>query len=295
MASCTKVVATTSAVMKLLEMGKLRLFDTVSTFLPDYQNTDITIFDLMTHTSGLPEALAGCWTMNREQIIDGVMKLEKKYPKNSEIAYSDAGYLTLGLVVEKISGMDLNEFTKKYIFEPLEMFDTHFLPTDVKRCAPTEDRGEFIDRGYVHDEMAHNMGGIAGHAGLFSTVKDINHFIEMVLNGGTYKGKKVFDKRTIDLLFVPQVEMKTGVCIEPDIRGLGWIIKSRNPSCGDYPSKETILHTGFTGTNIFIDRANGVGFVMLSNRVHPTRKNLKLMPFRSRISNYIYTHLDLFK
>lgn len=295
MASCSKVISTTSCLFKLLEMGKIRLYDYVSLYLPDFKNTDITIWDLMTHTSGLPEGLAGAWGFNKQEIYDGIMNIEKKYEKNSGIHYSDVGYLTLGLVVEKVSGMGLDEFAKKYIFEPLEMKDSGYNPKFDKRIAPTEERENGkIDLGYVHDEMAHNFLGVAGHAGLFSTVKDISHFIEMVLNDGMYKGKKIFDKKTIDLMYTPQVEEHIGVGIETDRRALGWIVKGKNSSCGDYASKNTILHTGFTGTNVFIDRDNKVGFVMLSNRVHPTRKNTLIIPFRSRVANYVMTHLEEF-
>ena len=295
MASCSKVVSTTSCLFKLLEMGKIRLYDFISLYLKDFKNTDITIWDLMTHTSGLPEGLKGSHTMNKDEIFNAIMNIEKKYEKNSGIHYSDVGYATLGYLVEKVSGMSLDKFAKKYIFEPLEMVDTCYNPNFVKRCAPTEERENGkIDRGYVHDEMAHNMEGVAGHAGLFSTVKDISHFMEMILNDGIYKGKRVFDKKTIDLMYTPQVEEKIGVGIETDKRGLGWIVKGKNSSCGDYASSETILHTGFTGTNIFIDRVNKVGFVMLSNRVHPTRANTLVIPFRARIANYVMTHLDEF-
>ena len=296
MASCSKVLSTTSCLFKLLEMGKIRLYDFISLYLPDFKNTDITIWDLMTHTSGLPEGLVGAWNFNRDEIYNGIMNIEKKYEKNSGIHYSDVGYLTLGLLVEKVSGMGLDEFAKKYIFDPLEMYDTGYNPKFSDRIAPTElrDNGK-VDLGYVHDEMAHNFGGVAGHAGLFSTVKDISHFIQMILNDGMYNGKKIFDKKTIDLMYVPQVEEKVGVGIETDRRALGWIVKGKNSSCGDYASPNTILHTGFTGTNIFIDRDNKVGFVMLSNRVHPTRKNTLVIPFRCRIANYIMTHLEEFR
>lgn len=295
MASCSKVLSTTSCLFKLLEGGKVRLYDYVSLYLPDFKNTDITIWDLMTHTSGLPEGLVGAWTMTRDEIYNGIMNIEKKYEKNSGIHYSDVGYLTLGLLIEKVSGMSLDKFAKINIFDPLEMYDTCYNPTNTGRIAPTEERENGkIDLGYVHDEMAHNFGGVAGHAGLFSTVKDISHFIEMVLNDGVYKGKKIFDKKTIDLMYKPQVEEKYGCGIETDRRALGWIVKGKNSSCGDYASDNTILHTGFTGTNVFIDRDNKVGFVMLANRVHPTRKNTLIIPFRSRVANFVMTHLEEF-
>ena len=301
MASCSKVVSTTSCIFKLVEMGKIRLYDYVCLYLPEFKHKDITIWDLMTHTSGLPEGLSGAWTMGRDDIINGIMNVEKKFEKNTTIHYSDIGFVLLGLIVERVSNMSLDEFANEYIFSKLDMIDTKYIRVnenneiDIKRYAPTEIRENGkIDRGYVHDEMAYNMNGVAGHAGLFSTVKDLSNFIEMILNDGVYNNKKIFDKKTIDLMFTPQVEEKVGIGIETDKRGLGWIVKGKNSCCGDLASSETILHTGFTGTNIFIDRKNKVGFVMLSNRVHPTRKNTLIIPFRSRIANYVMAHLEEF-
>ncbi len=295
MASCSKVISTTTSIMLLMERGMIKLYDLVSTYLPDYKETDITIWDLLTHTSGLPEALAGCWTMNKEQIIDGIIHLEKKYPKNSGIHYSDAGFLTLGLIVKEVSGMPLDEFAYENIYKPLGMVDTGYNPTKVDRCAPTEDRGEHIDLGYVHDEMAKNVGGVAGHAGLFSTVKDLSKFCQMILNGGTYNGKKIMDKKTVDLLFVPQVREQIGISLDYNMRCLGWIPKNENCCGGDLISNRSIMHTGFTGTSVVIDKDNEFAFVMLSNRVHPTRKNTKIISFRPRITNYICSHLEEFR
>ena len=110
-----------------------------------------------------------------------------------------------------------------------------------------------------------------------------------------YKGKKFLDKKTIDMLFKPQVREQIGISLDYEMRGLGWIVKNRNCCAGDLVSDETIMHTGFTGTNIFIDRANKVGFVMLSNRVHPTRANTLIIPYRSRLANFVMAHLEEFE
>ena len=292
MASCSKVVSTTTCVMLLLQQGKIRLYDFVKLYLPDFIHDDITIWDLLTHTAGLPEGLIGAYKMKREEIVNGVLNLNKKIDRHTKILYTDCGFLLLGMIVEAVSGMSLDEFARVNVFEKLDMKDTCYKPKDTLRCAPTEDRGEFIDRGYVHDEMCNNLGGVAGHAGLFSTVKDICNFMEMILNDGNFKGKKFFDKKVIDLLYKPQVEEKEGLGVETFKRGLGWIVKGRNCCSGDLVSDETIMHTGFTGTSLFIDRKNKIGFVMLSNRVHPTRKNIKIIPFRSRIANYVMANKD---
>lgn len=292
MASCSKVVSTTTCIMLLLQRGQIRLYDYIKKYLPDYKYDDVTIWDLLTHTAGLPEGLIGCHHMNREEIINGVLNLEKKFEKNTKIAYSDCGFVLLGMIVESVSGKTLDEFAKENIFDVLDMKDSCYNPNDELRCAPTEDRGGYIDRGYVHDEMCHNMGGVAGHAGLFSTVKDISNFIEMILCNGVYKGKKVLDKTVIDLLYKAQVEEKIGNGVETNKRGLGWIVKCKNSCSGDLVSDETIMHTGFTGTNIFVDRINKIGFVMLSNRVHPTRQNPRLVPFRGHIANFVLANKE---
>ena len=292
MASCSKVVATTTSIMLLLERGCFRLSDQVCKFLPDFKLTDVTIWDLLTHTSGIRPGLPGAHTMNREQIIKGIMNIDYDYKRHSLIRYSDINFVLLGLIVEAISGMGLDEFAYLNIFKPLDMIDTGYNPKDAKRCATTEDRGGFFDRGYVHDEMSHNMGGVAGHAGLFSTVSDLSNFIEMFLNDGMFRGKKFLSKRTLDLFSTPQVKEVDGVGLEGEMRGLGWIVKCNNTCAGDLASKSTISHTGFTGTNIVIDRENGFGYTILSNRVHPTRKNIKVISFRSRFANYLYANLE---
>lgn len=292
MASCSKVISTTSCILKLLEQGKLRLYDSVKMYVERFRYPDITIWDLMTHTSGLPSGVFRSSKLkSREEALEKIFDTQLVYGKNEKIVYSDLGFIILGMVVEKISGMRLNEFSKKYIFDPLEMYDTLYLPLDANRCAPTEARHDEVVneilRGKVHDELAYILGGVAGHAGLFSTVNDLSHFIQMILNNGVYKGKQIFSQATIDLMFTPQVRMPKGVSLDLNQRGLGWIVKGDYCSAGDLASSETILHTGFTGTNIFIDRINRVGFALLTNRVHPTRENVKIIPFRGRLGNYI--------
>lgn len=292
MASCSKVISTTTSILKLMEMGKLRLYESVSNILPEFSNKDITVWDLLTHTSGLMPGLPGATKMTKEEIYENIMNLKQSYEKNTKIVYSDLNFMILGFIVEKISGLKLDEFSKKYIFEPLEMYNTGYNPKKPIECAPTENRGDYIDRGYVHDEVAHIFDGVCGHAGLFSTVEDISHFIQMVLNNGIYNGKKILSKQTIDLMFTPQVEEKNGISLNNEKRSVGWIVKGCYPNSGDLASENTIMHTGFTGTNIVIDRDNNIGFSLLTNRVHPSRETNKVISFRSRLGNYIFSHLE---
>lgn len=297
MASCSKVISTTTCIIKLMEQGKLRLYDSVKKYLPRFKHDNILIWDLITHTSGLPAGVSGVTKIkSREEALDKIYALQTTYEKNTKIVYSDIGFILLGFIVEEVSGMSLDQYAKENIFDPLEMYSTGYNPAlkdkeNIKRCAPTEERNDDIVkgivRGYVHDEMAYILGGVAGHAGLFSCAKDISHFIRMILDNGVYNGKRILSKASINLLFTPQVVEPKGIALTLNTRGIGWIVQGDYCSAGDLASKETILHTGFTGTNIFIDRINKVGFSLLSNRVHPTRSNVLLIPYRGMIGNFI--------
>lgn len=301
MASVSKVISTTTGILKLMEDGKLRLYSKVTDYLPRFKHEQITIFNLLTHTSGMQEGISNCTTAkSKEEVLDRLYSYDLKYPVGEKISYSDLNYIMLGEIIETISGKKLNEFVEETVFKPLEMYDTGYKPTDKMRCAPTEERNDEtyrgIVRGDVHDETAYACGGVAGHAGVFSTVKDIEHYIRMILNQGTYKDKKILSPVTVDRLFVPQVSEKSNLVEHYNRRGIGWIVNSQCSSAGDFTSyDDTILHTGFTGTNIWIDRKNNVGFSMLTNRVHPTRKNIKIIDARPKIANYIMAHLDELK
>ena len=292
MASCSKVIATTTSIFLLLEQGKLRLYDSVSLYVPEFKYDNITVFDLLTHSSGLYADVSKAYEIkSREELMERIFNMELKYEKGNDIVYSDLGFILLGLIIEKISGVTLDVFTKENIFKPLGMNSTCYNPVDVMLCAPTEIRKDEVYngviRGKVLDEKAYIMGGVAGHAGLFSCVKDLEKYIKMVLNDGVHEGKRFLSKASVDLMFKPMVRKASGVSLDYDQRGLGWIVRGDYPSSGDLASGETIYHTGFTGTNVVIDRINKVGFSILSNRVHPTRENTKVIPWRGRIGNFI--------
>lgn len=300
MASVSKVVSTVTSIMLLLEQGKLRLYDTVSSYLPRFRHRNITIWDLITHTSGLKaDVIAAAKIRSKEELLVQIYHSDLVYETNSKIVYSDIGFMLLGFIIEQVSGMGLDEFAKKNIFEPLDMVDTCYNPVDLDRCAPTEMRDDELYHGYlrgkVHDEKGYILGGVAGHAGVFSTVKDLSNFIKMILNDGLHNGKRFLSKASIEKLFTPQVEEKNGISLNNEIRTIGWILGGSWPSCGDLASKGTIHHTGYTGTNIFIDRKNKIGFTMLANRVHPTRDNIKIIPFRAKLGNYIISHFEGYK
>ena len=300
MASLTKVICTTTAILQLMEEGKLRLANPIKKYLPDFPYENMTVFDMVTHTSGLyPDVFNVCKLKSEAQFWEQAYTMGLKDEKNKRIIYSDIGFAILGKVVEVISKQPLNVYVEEHIFKPLNMVDSGYLPKDEMRCAPTEERNDEmfqgIVRGKVHDETAYCLGGVAGHAGLFSTISDVVKFVQMIMNNGTLKGVKILSKASIDALYRPLVEDPSGNMIDGERRTIGWINRTNNGPSGDLTSLNTILHTGFTGTNIWIDRDNEIGFAMLSNRVHPTRGNGKHIEVRARIANFIMAHLDEIK
>lgn len=300
MASLTKVICTTTCIMQLVEKGLIRIYDSVNMYLPLFKFKDITIWNLLTHTSGLPEGIYGRKDiLTAEDIWNKIYnEVELMYIPGKKISYSDINYILLGKIVEVVTKMKLNEYAKENVFIPLEMKDTGYLPQDKIRCAATEYRDDesyhgYV-KGYVHDETAFSLGGVAGHAGLFSTSPDMVHFVQMILNDGIYNGKQILSKTTVNKLFEVQVKEYDGVEVYPKARCLGWQTLDPYSAAGELVSRNTILHTGFTGTNVFIDKDNGIGFVFLTNRVHPTRNNAKHLHYRACLANYIMTHLEYF-
>jgi len=266
-ASLTKVVATTPAIMKLYEQGKIKLDDPVTAYLPEFQGgkSSITIRNLLTHYSGLrPDldidpAWTGYETGIRRALIDKPVA-----PPGVSFVYSDINFELLGEVVRRVSGQPLDQFTREQIFEPLGMRETTFKPAAslTARIAPTE-----IDistgkpwRGVVHDPTARYMGGVAGHAGVFSTADDLARYAEMMLSG------HLFAPATIALFTSPASPPD-----QPILRGLGWDIDSPYSSNrGDiFPRGTSYGHTGFTGPALWIDPASKSFVVIMTNRVHP--------------------------
>lgn len=300
MASLSKVISTTTCILRLMEQGKIRLFDSVKMYLDEFKYDDITIWNLMTHTSGFAPGVGGSNKATVDELKKRIYDLPLQYKKGEKIVYSDVGFMLLGFIIEKITGKRLDEAARELVFDPLEMYNTHYnhlpLPNnfDASRYAPTEERNDEVyvgvERGVVHDERSFILEGCAGHAGVFSCVRDLVKFEQMILNYGMYNGTEFLSKATIDLIFTPQVREVNGVCLNVTQRGIGWIVGGDWPSCGEIASPETIHHTGFTGTSVFMDRINGVGFVLLTNRVHPTRQNNKLIAFRGKVGNFVVSH-----
>lgn len=273
-ASLTKVVACTPAVMLLIERGQLGLDDRVAKYIPEFAaegKGDITIKHLLTHTSGLrPDvSLKPDW---KGQVAAIRLACEEKLsaPPGEKTIYSDTGMYLLGEIVQRVSGLPLDEFARREIFLPLGMKDTDFNPPQDKldRIAPTEVEGDTPVRGVVHDPRARRMAGVAGHAGLFFTASDLARYTRMLLNLGELDGVRLFKPETVKLM--------TSVQTPPNVnarRGLGWDIDSSysGPRGKLFPLG-SYGHTGWTGTSLWIDPFSQTFVIFLSNRNHPTEK-----------------------
>jgi uncharacterized protein YbbC (DUF1343 family)/CubicO group peptidase (beta-lactamase class C family) len=302
LASLTKVVATATSIMILVERGKVRLSDPVSQFIPELKGEGrerITIELLLTHRSGYaPDFdLKERWT-GYDEAIKRLIKEPLRNTPGTRFVYSDIGYIALGEVVHRVSGMTLDEFARRNIFLPLGMRDTRFRPDlrAVKRIAPTERRrgqlnylgdssenigadGERWLRGQVHDPTSYRMSGVAGHAGLFSTINDLAIYCQMILNNGRYGRARILSPLSVAEMSRPRI-----VTPEGWTRGLGWdMATSFSTNRGDLFPLGSFGHTGFTGTSIWIDPATDMFVIFLSNRVHPDGKG-DVASLRGRVS-----------
>jgi CubicO group peptidase (beta-lactamase class C family) len=269
LASLTKVVGTTTAIMILYDEGRVALDARVVEYLPAFTGgwkDSITIRQLLTHRSGLP-ASRDLWKLatNPQEARLGVIDAVLQCRPGVCFEYSDLGMVLLGMVVENVTGVGLDRFVHERIFEPLGMTSTFFRPADSLRgrIAPTDvspPRGYPL-RGEVADENAYALGGIAGHAGLFSTASDISVFAQMMLNGGQYNGVRIVADSTIGLF----TQRAAGT------RALGWDTADGDGGSGSYLSGSSYGHTGYTGTSLWIDPDREMFVVLLTNRVHAAR------------------------
>ena len=290
LASLTKVVATTSAVMKLYDDGRIQLDDPVVRYIPAFGNRGkekITIRNLMLHNGGLPPfKLLYLTCSSPQQVLDSVYRTELIYPTGDSTVYSDFDFIVLGKIVEKISGATLDRFVDSTFFKPLAMTRTMFKPPAslVDNVAPTELDTVFrkqLVRGVVHDENAFALGGVSGHAGLFSTASDLAVFMQMLMNGGRYGGKRLLKPETVRLFTTKQRPKST--------RGLGWDTKTVNgySSAGSLFSEQSFGHTGYTGTSVWADPDKNLFVILLTNRVYPTRANTKIMQVRPSVHDAV--------
>jgi uncharacterized protein YbbC (DUF1343 family)/CubicO group peptidase (beta-lactamase class C family) len=298
LASLTKVVATTTSIMMLVEQGRVRLTDRVSQYIPGfgrYGKEDVTVRHLLTHVSGLrPDVdLAFDW-VGTEKAIELAVEEIPVAPPGERFVYSDIGFFLLGEIVSRVSGEPLDVFARRHIFEPLGMKDTMFRPPASirSRIAPTERCEPYawpcgradapMLRGVVHDPTARRMGGVAGHAGLFSTANDLAVFCRMLLGGGQVDGIRLLAPLTVAKMTQP-----ASPPAHRNQRGLGWDIDSSySANRGELLPVGSYGHTGFTGTSIWIDPVTEVFIVFLSNRVHPDGKG-DVTPLRGRVATAV--------
>jgi CubicO group peptidase (beta-lactamase class C family) len=287
LASLTKVVATTTAAMILDEQGTLDLDRTVASYLPGFNSPDkeaITVRMILTHRGGF-EAFAPLYrtTSGREQYLEQINTRPLTSVPGTQVVYSDWDMILMGLVIEQITGQTLDQFVAERVFKPLGMSSTEFNPDSslLPRIAPTEIdsvRGGLV-WGKVHDENAWAMGGVSGHAGLFSTARDLAVFATMLLNGGEYNGVHIVKAATLVRWTAPQNRESS--------RTLGWDSPSKNSSAGRFFSPRSFGHTGFTGTSMWIDPERGLYVILLTNRVDPVRENERYVPLRRAVADAV--------
>ncbi len=277
-ASLTKILATTTAVMQLWEHGKIRLGDRVTEYLPKFQGgkSDITVRDLMTHYSGLrPDVdLVPKWS-GEATGIQLALKDKPQTTPGRRFVYSDINFILLAEIVRAVSGQRIDEYAREHIFQPLGMKDTGYLPPASlrPRIAPTEVVNGAPLLGVVHDPTTRYMGGVAGHAGVFTTAADIARFARMILNGGELHGHRILGEGTVAKMVTPASPASM-----PDIRGLGWDVDTRfSSNRGELYPVGSFGHTGFTGTSLWIDPHSRTFVILLTNSVHiPTGSVISL-------------------
>ena len=303
LASLTKVIATTSSIMKLYQENKIDINDKVAKYIPEFANNgkeNINIRNLLLHNSGLKAFIPFYkYYSTKEEVINAIYNAELEYEPDTKFVYSDLNAILLGFIVEKVSEQSLDKYCKENIFEPLGMRSTTFLPDDKmkERIPPTENDTYWRNRllkGEVHDEAASILGGVAGNAGLFSNAEDLYKFMRAMLNNGSYynpytrglKEEKLFEPEYVTLFTKRFTEV-----FYTNSRALGWDTKPdvlsskyRMP-CGELISNNCFGHTGYTGTSVWCDRDKKLIIIFLTNRVYPSRDNEGIKEVRPDIHN----------
>ncbi|MBW3628934.1 MAG: beta-lactamase family protein [Gemmatimonadetes bacterium] len=288
LASLTKVIGTTTAAMILEEQGLLDIEKPIRAYLPELSDpakASITVRMILTHTGGF-EAFAPLFNTyrGREQYLEQINARPLAHQPGSRMVYSDWDLILLQAIVERLSGAPLDVFLRQRVWTPLGMMDTGFNPPPElrHRIAPTEIqefRGGKV-HGVVHDENAWALGGVAGHAGLFSSARDLAIFAQMLLNGGAHRGVRILKPETVARWTARQSAGSS--------RALGWDTPSQGSSAGRYMSPRSFGHTGFTGTSIWVDPQRDLFVILLSNRVNPTRANQKISPIRRAVADAVH-------
>ena len=303
MASLTKVIVTTTSVMMLMQQKRLDLDTPVVRYLPEWAaaaksdpdptwRARVTIRNLLLHDSGLPahrDFYKGA--KGHDAVLARVLAEPLVHQPGTQVEYSDLGFIMLGEIVQRLTGVTLDEYAKQHIFAPLGINASLFNPPRKlwPTIAPTENDLDFRKRlmqGEVHDENAWAMGGISGHAGLFSTAGDAAIFAQMILNGGIYAYHRLLSRPTIQ-------EFTAREAIGDAARTLGWDVITQPSSSGHFFSASSFGHTGFTGTSLWIDPERGLFVVLLTNRVNPTRANEQIRQLRPAVHDAVLQALGL--
>lgn len=290
LASLTKVVGTTTAIMQLVEQGKIRLNDPVVKYIPEFgQNgkEDITVRDLLTHYSGLPSGLDLSHPWNgRDTAYSMAFAATTIAPPETRFVYSDVGFIVLGALVERVSGMPLDTYCEQNVFTPLGMAHTRFRPPTewLPQIAPTQyDENHHMLHGVVHDPTVRRMDGIGGQAGLFSTADDLARFAQALLDGG-----KILSPLSIEKMTTPQQPPNAFT-----LHGFGWDIDSSfSSNRGELLPVGSFGHTGFTGTSLWIDPTTQTYIILLTNAVHPDGKG-SAVSLRSKVATAVAAELKL--
>ncbi len=290
LASLSKVVGCATSVMVLADRGKLQLTDKVSRYLPDFAANgkgDITIEQLLLHRGGLiPDNPLKDYESGPAAALANVFALKTSYEPGTKFDYSDVGYIVLGEIVRVVSGKPLDEFAHEAIFEPLSMNATVYKPKDPlrKRCAPTEEREGRWMVGEVHDPRAYLLGGVAGHAGLFSTADDLARFCRMIVNRGELAGTRILSPAAVDDMVKPRCLPDGGGC-----RGYGWDIGTdySSPRGRLFAKGTSIGHTGYTGTSFWLDLPSKVYVILLTNYVHPKDAHRPITALRREVGTLV--------
>jgi CubicO group peptidase (beta-lactamase class C family) len=301
LASLTKVLATTPAIMKLLESGELRLQQTLDHFYPQLQNdpkSKITIADLLSHQSGMPAwkplyedlglGISDFGFINSREIVAQVLRTPLEFNTGEKAVYSDLGFILLYDIIEKISGISFDTFCRDQIFQPLGLHSLQFIPPKKlrKQIPPTgtDALREDIIRGAVNDTNCFAMGGVSGHAGLFGNSLDVAAAGQLFVQKGIYNSRRLFKSSTIELFskkYNPDVSVRT----------LGWDTPTPGGSGGKYFSESAIGHLGYTGTSLWVDLQQEINIVLLSNRVHPDPRKNRMREIRPQIHDAVMKEL----
>jgi beta-N-acetylhexosaminidase len=302
LASLTKVVVTTTLVEKLVEgdfPSPLFLDAPIERYLPEWSSGPqpewrhrVTVRNLMTHTSGLPP-FKEYWrtSKGKADTLGKIFAEPLEFEPGAKVVYSDLGIILMAEIIQRLTGEPLDQLAREYIFDPLGMSNSMYNPPKKlwPEIAPTEIDNQLRHRlvqGEVHDENAYAIGGVSGHAGVFSTSPDLAAFCQMLLNRGIYAHHRIVKRATLSEFTAPQALAK-------DTRTLGWVVPTEGGSSGHYFSAHSYGHTGFTGTTIWIDPDRQLFVVLLTNRVNPTRENMKIAQVRPAVHDAVMKALSL--